>query len=80
MSSPVVNTQGVAYGVFILYVCFSKEMPENIIFVILLLQKRTKHLASVMSHIKESFFSLKSLNVKSNGAIITGSTFCRWSF
>ena len=37
MPDPLVHTQGSAYGVFILYVCFCKEMPENMIFIILLL-------------------------------------------
>ena len=74
MSNPLVHTQGSAYGVFILYVCFCKEMPENMIFIILLLHLGTKHLALVMSHLKESFFSLKSQYKQASNLYISGNT------
>ena len=74
MSSPVVHSQGSAYDVFILYVTFSKEMPENIIFVILLLHFRTEHLVSVMSHLKELSISLKSQYKQASNLYISGNT------
>ena len=74
MSDPLVHNQGSAYGVFTLYVCFCKEMPENMIFIILLLHLGTKHLALVMSHLKESFFSLKSQYKQASNLYISGNT------